>query len=160
MYIHCTWTHHVHIQSVLSDLSVDLSLQLQDVCMYVSHPHLPPLSVPSDSGKQTYITDDKNFFGRHFSRGEYFHCERCKEFTFTNCSEDAYVMGKCVFPCLKGADNKTTCTSTVNMMSSIIYPGDIDAENPSSECVVFGSVCLVFRNVRCTSIIVWYIRWG
>ena len=38
MYIHCTWIHHVHIQSVLSDLSVDLSLQLQDVCMYVSHP--------------------------------------------------------------------------------------------------------------------------
>ncbi len=77
-------------------------------------------------GIQTYVTNNTKLFSRDFHRNEFFYCEKCKTFTFANCSEESVAMGTCVDPCPIGSKNNSTqCNSSLSMMQTILYPGDI-----------------------------------
>ncbi len=84
------------------------------------------------TGIQTYVADGPNLFARDFNRNEFFYCEKCKTFSFANCSKDSVAMGTCVEPCSRDDKNVSKC-STLDMMRSVIYPGDIVKNSASSK---------------------------
>lgn len=86
-------------------------------------------------GVQTYVTDKNvaNLFSRDFGRNEFFYCEKCKSFSFVNCSDES---PGCVPPCPVNK-NVSLCNSTLNMMQTVIYPGDIGKESASSKLEQF-----------------------
>ena len=56
-------------------------------------------------------------------------------FNFTNCSDDR--VGECIEPCIISDPTKnTTMCSQVEIMQSVMYPGDFDTNNPSSKSLV------------------------
>ncbi len=97
--------------------------------------HTLSLSTSSEMGVQTYVTNitKTKLFSREFTRKDFFYCEKCKTFAFTNCSEDT--LGNCVDPCSKNEknNNETECNSTLEMMQAVIYPGDIQGQLANSE---------------------------
>ncbi len=89
------------------------------------------VSTSSETGRvQTYVTKNTNLFSRDFTRKDFFYCEKCKSFAFVNCSEDT---NNCVDPCPMDSKNKTQCNSTLEMMRTVIYPGDIQEQSANSE---------------------------
>ncbi len=89
------------------------------------------VSTSSETGRvQTYVTKNTNLFSRDFTRKDFFYCEKCKSFAFVNCSEDT---DNCVDPCPMDSENKTQCNSTLEMMRTVIYPGDIQEQSANSE---------------------------
>lgn len=66
-----------------------------------------------------YETENEHWFNRTFHPNEYFYCDTCKEFSFTNES------GACV--------NDGKDCSYVTMDNSRIYLGDYDGDNPKKK---------------------------
>lgn len=86
-------------------------------------------------GELTYQTDmnKKDLFNRTFSTDQYMYCKSCKTLVFTECNP---VNDSCR-PCVTTHNNKTntngTLCSRVDVREIILYPGDFNTSNPSSE---------------------------
>ena len=81
-----------------------------------------------------YETENEHWFNRTFHPNEYFYCDTCKEFSFTNDSRACVNDGK-------------DC-SYVTMDNSRIYLGDYEDDNPKSKSL---SVCGYSQSYRTLS---------
>ncbi len=66
---------------------------------------------------RTFATEEQKLFNRTFHKNEYFYCDGCKQYTFSN-SSGACVGSKC---------------SYLTLEKSRIYLGDFEKEDPRSK---------------------------
>ena len=113
-------------------------------------PSLPlPPSPLTEQGMQSYFTRDVDLFNRSFSRNEYFYCERTKWFYFNGSVPEPGEHYS--HPCIDNVNETKPVCSHVEMSQAVIYPGNIDSDNPGSEFYCTCTcTCTITYNVQCT----------
>ena len=122
---------------------------LLEVVSPFEHTHTHTHTHTEFQGQLTYQTtqDNTKLFNRTFSTDQYMYCKSCMPFLFTECSPDNLTCQPCVTTYDPKENKNGTICSRVDITEMILFPGDFEKRNPTSEfhCVCKSLVCMLYN---------------